>query len=298
LLLAQDGLKFQDQFKIDITKSKSAIKIDGVLDEETWTNAKETENFWRKWPNDIGLPKRQTYVKMSYDDNFLYIAFKAMDTNYYVAQTLKRDQGFLMSDAGQASMASSIYRAFKSYKSELEIGIVSNDISDADSIVEKQEERKDSPDTTEKTNTAIIPTKVVDTTKVVKVENTKPEVKTSAPKDNPKPEVKNTTPKENPKPKSTTNKIETDYSKLAFITVQVGAIKEGASVPARINELKTVFNITFEDGYTRFFVGKFSTIADAKIRLEKLKNAGFEDAFLTAYDHLVKVKLSEVQNKK
>ena len=98
-LHAQDGLKFQDQFKIDISKTSSPIKIDGLLDEQTWTNAKETENFWRKWPNDIGLPKRQTYVKMSYDDNFLYIAFKAIDTNYYVAQTLKRDQGFLMSDA-------------------------------------------------------------------------------------------------------------------------------------------------------------------------------------------------------
>ena len=98
-LLAQDGLKFQDQFKIDISKANSPIKIDGLLDEETWKSAKETENFWRKWPNDIGLPKRQTYVKMSYDANFLYVAFKAMDTNYYVAQTLKRDQGFLMSDA-------------------------------------------------------------------------------------------------------------------------------------------------------------------------------------------------------
>ena len=99
ILHAQDGLKFQDQFKMDILKASSPIKIDGLLDEETWTTAKETENFWRKWPNDIGLPRRQTYVKMSYDDNFLYIAFKAMDTNYYVAQTLKRDQGFLMSDA-------------------------------------------------------------------------------------------------------------------------------------------------------------------------------------------------------
>ncbi len=99
ILHAQDGLKFQDQFKIDISKASSPIKIDGLLDEETWKTAKETENFWRKWPNDIGLPRRQTYVKMSYDDNFLYIAFKAMDTNYYVAQTLKRDQGFLMSDA-------------------------------------------------------------------------------------------------------------------------------------------------------------------------------------------------------
>ena len=98
-LYAQDGLKFQEQFQINIAKAGSPIKIDGMLDEATWSGIEQTENFWRKWPNDIGLPKRQTYVKMSYDDNFLYIAVKAMDTNYYVAQTLKRDQGFLMSDA-------------------------------------------------------------------------------------------------------------------------------------------------------------------------------------------------------
>jgi len=35
-----------------------------------------------------------------------------------------------------------------------------------------------------------------------------------------------------------------------------------------------------------------------KFRLEKLKEAGFEDAFMTAYDQLVKVKCSDIQNKK
>ena len=42
---------------------------------------------------------RQTYVKMSYDEQYLYIGIKAIDTNYYVVQSLKRDQGFFASDA-------------------------------------------------------------------------------------------------------------------------------------------------------------------------------------------------------
>ncbi|MFM2155381.1 MAG: hypothetical protein RL516_130 [Bacteroidota bacterium] len=190
------------------------------------------------------------------------------------------DQRFLSSDAGQASMASSIYRAFKSYKAELETGIVINDKIDIqeDRAEEKADTNKnDNKPTSDNTindqksdkKEAEVSTviKVVDTTKTNKVEKT-------------------------------TTKTDIDYSKIAFITIQVGAVKEGGAISPKVNDLKTVFNITFDDGYTRYFVGRFSTIADAKVRLEKLKEAGFEDAFMTAYDQLVKVKCSDVQNKK
>ena len=212
--------------------------------------------------------------------------------------TNENDQRFLISDAGQASMASSIYRAFKSYKSELETGIVINDKKEEQENV--AEEKSDTNKSTEsitvdnafknpkedkkevEENSTI---KAVDTTKVAKTDRK---------------EITN--PKVNQTPKTTTLKtktnIDVDFSNLAFITVQVGAVKDSGPIPDKIKELKTVFNITFDDGYTRYFVGRFSTIADAKVRLEKLKEAGFEDSFITAYDHLVKVKCSEVQNKK
>ena len=219
--------------------------------------------------------------------------------------TNDNDQRFLSSDAGQASMASSIYRAFKSYKSELETGIVSNDkIEDQDDLVDEKSDTnkndqivttntpfKDSK-TDKKDTEDNSPVKSVDTTKTVQSDKKDSgNTKTDTPK-----EKSPTTPK--PTDNKSTTKSDVDYSKLAFITVQVGAVKEGGAISPKIKELKTVFNITFEDGYTRYFVGRFSTIADAKVRLEKVKEAGFEDAFLTAYDHLVKVKCSEVQNKK
>jgi N-acetylmuramoyl-L-alanine amidase len=219
--------------------------------------------------------------------------------------TNDNDQRFLSSDAGQASMASSIYRAFKSYKSELETGIVSNDkIEDQDNLVEGKSD-SDKNDQIVTTNTSLkdpktdkkdtednSPVKSVDTTKTVQSDKKDSgNTKTDTPKE------KVTTTTKTTDNKSTT-KSDVDYSKLAFITVQVGAVKEGGAISPKIKDLKTVFNITFEDGYTRYFVGRFSTIADAKVRLEKLKDAGFEDAFLVAYDHLVKVKCSEVQNKK
>jgi N-acetylmuramoyl-L-alanine amidase len=219
--------------------------------------------------------------------------------------TNDNDQRFLSSDAGQASMASSIYRAFKSYKSELETGIVFNDkIEEQDNLVEEKSDSNKNdqivttntslkdPKTDKKDTEDNSPVKSVDTTKTVQSDkkdngNTK--------NDTPKEKVTNTT---NTTDNKSTTKSDVDYSKLAFITVQVGAVKKGGAISPKIKDLKTVFNITFEDGYTRYFVGRFSTIADAKVCLEKLKDAGFEDAFLVAYDHLVKVKCSEVQNKK
>ncbi|MFM7016544.1 MAG: N-acetylmuramoyl-L-alanine amidase [Bacteroidota bacterium] len=212
--------------------------------------------------------------------------------------TNENDQRFLMSDAGQASMASSIYRAFKSYKSELETGTVSNEPIEQDQkLVEEQ------PDTNKNKEDLTLSSKnTVDTSTVVKNEKeNNAEIKESPMKEKPKEKVVEKTKepeKSKEKPTNNVHKTEADYSQLAFITVQVGAVKEGSTVSSKVNELKTVFHITFDDGYTRYFVGKYSNLADAKARLEKLKSAGYEDAFITAYDHLVRVKCSDVQNKK
>ena len=95
----QDGMKFQEQFQAVVKKASSPIKIDGVLDEASWIEAKAAGDFFMKWPNDVGRPKRQTEVKVSYDDQFIYFGIKAIDTNFHIVQTLKRDQGFFDTDA-------------------------------------------------------------------------------------------------------------------------------------------------------------------------------------------------------
>nr|MBP7931591.1 hypothetical protein [Chitinophagaceae bacterium] len=76
----QDGMKFQEKYQVKISKSKSPIKIDGILDEEGWLNAEEAKDFHMKWPNDIGRPTRNTFVKITHDDHFLYFGIKAIDT--------------------------------------------------------------------------------------------------------------------------------------------------------------------------------------------------------------------------
>jgi hypothetical protein len=96
---AQNGMKFQEEYQVQAKKATSPIKIDGKLEEEDWTMADAARDFHMKWPNDVGRPKRQTQVKVLFDDSNIYFAIVAADTNFYVAQTLKRDQGLYESDA-------------------------------------------------------------------------------------------------------------------------------------------------------------------------------------------------------
>jgi len=72
-------------------KAIDPIKIDGVLNEASWQNAETIKNFWQKEPLDTGHARRDTEVRMTYDDNFLYVGIINYDTSYYVIQTLKRD---------------------------------------------------------------------------------------------------------------------------------------------------------------------------------------------------------------
>ena len=64
----QDGMKFQEQFQALVNKASTPIKIDGMLDESSWIEAKAAGDFFMKWPNDIGRPKRKTEIKVTYDN--------------------------------------------------------------------------------------------------------------------------------------------------------------------------------------------------------------------------------------
>ncbi|MEO6317035.1 MAG: DUF5916 domain-containing protein [Chitinophagaceae bacterium] len=100
-LTAQEkrAINYQQQFQLHINKTIGAIKIDGELDEATWQQAEKTSPFWRKFPSDHVLPKKQTEVKVSYDDTFIYFAFTAYDSGVRVIQSLKRDGGHDENDA-------------------------------------------------------------------------------------------------------------------------------------------------------------------------------------------------------
>ncbi len=92
----------RDKFTYQIKPSKSkSIIIDGILDDSEWGEIKSFSQFINKWPIDSGLAISQTEVRMTYDENFIYVAA----VNYQpkkdvIVQTLKRDnpRGYWGSD--------------------------------------------------------------------------------------------------------------------------------------------------------------------------------------------------------
>ncbi|MBM3400654.1 MAG: carbohydrate binding family 9 domain-containing protein [Bacteroidetes bacterium] len=83
----------QKNYQLKIQRTSEKIKIDGELNETTWQKAELAKSFWRKFPTDGGKAKRQTDVRISFDNIFLYVAFTAYDSGEVVIQSLKRDVG-------------------------------------------------------------------------------------------------------------------------------------------------------------------------------------------------------------
>ncbi|WP_259016894.1 carbohydrate binding family 9 domain-containing protein [Emticicia fluvialis] len=92
-LIAQENKTSNDEkYVIHIKKSVAPIKLDGHLDEEIWKTADVAGNFFLKRPYDTSFAQLQTEVRVSFDDNFLYVgAVCYQPRNTYTIASLKRD---------------------------------------------------------------------------------------------------------------------------------------------------------------------------------------------------------------
>jgi hypothetical protein len=93
-----DLTPLQQEYRMEIRKTKAAVKIDGLLEDEVWKAANRYTSFWRKFPTDEGRPQRETEVRVAFDDKFLYIGITAFDSGKAFISTLKRDGGHDGSD--------------------------------------------------------------------------------------------------------------------------------------------------------------------------------------------------------
>lgn len=98
LLLLNKGINATAQTHVPALNNKAVIHktggeiiIDGIIREDAWNTATAFDSLFNKWPQDQGKAKYQTEVKMTYDDDNLYISFKAWVQKSPVIQTLKRD---------------------------------------------------------------------------------------------------------------------------------------------------------------------------------------------------------------
>ncbi|MFN5439387.1 MAG: DUF5916 domain-containing protein [Bacteroidota bacterium] len=71
-----------------------AIKIDGIIDEQTWKDAQKTIYFIQNFPTDTLTSKAMQEIMVAYDEKFLYVAakiYKTVKNQPYTTPSLKRD---------------------------------------------------------------------------------------------------------------------------------------------------------------------------------------------------------------
>lgn len=96
LLLLSKEVQAQMTGQIKTLHAKEAIdpiKLDGILDEESWNTAEKGGDYWQLWPGDSIPSKTRTVVMITYDDNFLYVGARLYhyDGNKYIINSLNRD---------------------------------------------------------------------------------------------------------------------------------------------------------------------------------------------------------------
>jgi hypothetical protein len=76
-----------------VQQTDSAVRIDGALTETVWQRARVANHFTLNYPNDTAQARNQTEIRITYDDQFLYIGAVCYDdmTKPFVASSLRRD---------------------------------------------------------------------------------------------------------------------------------------------------------------------------------------------------------------
>ena len=70
-----------DRKSFEISRAATAPVIDGLLDDAVWADAAFVDDFHQTAPTDGAIPSESTVVRVTYDDEFLYIAAELRDSD-------------------------------------------------------------------------------------------------------------------------------------------------------------------------------------------------------------------------
>ena len=87
-ILAQET---RQNFRYSINKTSQTINIDGDENDPAWASINHIPNFINHWPVDSGHADALTHVKVTYDEEFLYVLAICYDNGNRVVQSLRRD---------------------------------------------------------------------------------------------------------------------------------------------------------------------------------------------------------------
>jgi hypothetical protein len=72
---------------------EEAPRIDGNLDDEIWQGIEPVRDFFQVWPDDGASPTEPSEVRIAYDRDFLYFAFKFYDANPELIRAKNLERG-------------------------------------------------------------------------------------------------------------------------------------------------------------------------------------------------------------
>ena len=101
--LTANSQKINYAYQFHIKSAISKIKIDGNLDDEAWKSTDIAKDFWLRIPTDTCRATNQTEVRLTYDDDFLYVSatcFKQKNGAVTV-ESMKRDYSIPFNDCFQ-----------------------------------------------------------------------------------------------------------------------------------------------------------------------------------------------------
>ncbi len=92
---------FQPVYKptLEVTRTSTPIKIDGILDDAVWKSASRVDNFVERNPGDMVKPEVETEAFITYDDENLYVAFVCYDDPSTIRATMCQRDQFYSDDA-------------------------------------------------------------------------------------------------------------------------------------------------------------------------------------------------------
>ncbi len=87
-------------YRLQISRTVSEIKIDGIGDELAWKQAEVARDFFMVTPMDTSKASDHTEIRMCYDKKYLYLlaVFYKTRTGEYTVESLRRDFGFNEND--------------------------------------------------------------------------------------------------------------------------------------------------------------------------------------------------------
>lgn len=89
--LAQNTVSNASGFRLNIAATSERIEVDGDLSEQVWQSAEMATDFQLNAPVDDQPASKRTEVRMTYNDQFIYLAAVCFDDEKHLIQTLKRD---------------------------------------------------------------------------------------------------------------------------------------------------------------------------------------------------------------